>query len=140
MARKTKTIVIDQEGRDKGKMFVVHEMSATQAEKWAMKAFLALARSGVQIPDNIAEQGFAGIAILGLRALGQMDYDDAEPLLDEMFSMVAYVPDKMQPNVKRGCNGVGPMIEDDIEETYTRLLLLKEMIALHTDFFTNAAP
>ncbi len=140
MARKVKTITIDSEGRDKGKMFVLHEMPASQAEKWAMRAFLALARSGVDIPDDISERGFAGIAILGLKALGHMNYYDAEPLLDEMFSMIAFVPDPMKPNIKRGYKGVGPIIEDDIEEPLTRINLRKEMIALHTDFFTSAAP
>jgi hypothetical protein len=140
MARKSKTIVIEDAGRDHNKMFVLNEMSASQAEKWALRAFLALARSGVDIPDDISERGFAGIAILGLKALGQMNYYDAEPLLDEMFSMIQVVPDPKNPKIKRGYDCVGGLVEDDIEEPLTRIKLRKEMIALHTDFFTSAAP
>ncbi|WP_347558576.1 hypothetical protein [Robbsia sp. KACC 23696] len=134
MARKEKTIVIEKEGRDKGKMFIIHEMPPSKAEKWAIRAILALAKSGVEVPDDIANAGMAGIAMLGLKAFGGLRYEDAEPLLDEMFAMVAVIPDPQNPAIKRGCGGVGPLIEDDIEEVMTRLTLRKELFTLHTGF------
>ena len=45
MARKVEYITIDQEGRDQGKTFKITEMPALKAEKWATRAFLALAAS-----------------------------------------------------------------------------------------------
>ena len=126
--RKTLLITIDAEGRDFGKVFKLTEMSAVRAEKWAARAFLAMARSGIDIPDNIAEAGLAGIAAIGFRALGGMRFDDAEPLLDEMFATVELIPDPSRPNVAR------PLIESDIEEVATRLRLRKEVFSLHVDF------
>lgn len=139
MARKQHTVVIDVEGRDKGKMFILNEMPATQAEKWAARALLAMAKSGLDVPDDIANSGLAGVAALGIKALGGMSFEDAEPLLDEMFSMVSFVPDPAQPIIKRGYGGVGPMVEDDIEEISTRLRLRKELFFLHTNFSMPAA-
>ncbi|MEI7296596.1 hypothetical protein WCQ02_31020 [Paraburkholderia tropica] len=139
MGRKTKTIVVEAEGRDQGKMFTLNEMPPSQAEKWAFRALLALSKSGVEVPEDIASSGLAGVAALGIKAFSGLRFEDAEPLLDEMFAMVSYVPDPSKPAIKRGFAGVGPLIDDDIEEISTRLLLRKELFALHTSFFTTAA-
>jgi hypothetical protein len=136
MARKSHTIVIEAEGRDKGKMFTIAEMPPSQAEKWAFRALLALAKSGVEVPDDIASAGLAGVAAMGIKAFSGLSFEDAEPLLDEMFAMVSFVPDPARPAIKRGHGGVGPLIEDDIEEISTRLRLRKELFFLHTNFFT----
>lgn len=133
MARKIEQITIKDEGRDKGKVFVIREMPASQAEKWAMRAFLALAKSGVDVPEEVAESGLAGIAVLGLRALSGLTFADAEPLMDEMFSCIQIMPDPTRPEVVR------LLLEDDIEEVKTRLHLRKAVLSLHTDFFTAAA-
>jgi hypothetical protein len=37
--------------RDKGKRFKITEMPAMKAEKWAARFFLALAKSGIDIPS-----------------------------------------------------------------------------------------
>jgi hypothetical protein len=133
MARQTKTVNITAKGRDKGKAFLLTEMPAAKAEKWAARAFLALAKAGVDIPENIASAGLAGIASVGLKALGGMDFPDAELLLDEMWTCIQIIPDPSRPEVVRA------LIEDDIEEVTTRLLLRKEVFTLHTSFFTTAA-
>jgi hypothetical protein len=134
MARKQLDIVISAEGRDKGKMFQITEMPASKAEKWAIRTMLALGKSGVDIPDDLAAQGMAGIASLGIRALTSLNYDDAEPLLAEMFDCVKCVPDPTRPEVTRA------LVEDDIEEVATRLSLRKDILSLHIDFFTVVAP
>src|SRR4051794_35635287 len=105
MARKQHAIVIEADGRDKGKTFVLNEMPATQAEKWAARALLAMAKSGVEVPDDIASSGLAGVAAMGIKALGGMSFEDAEPLLDEMFAMVSFIPDPARPTIKRGYGG-----------------------------------
>lgn len=132
MARKTITVTIDAPGRDLGKMFVLREMPASQAEKWAAKAFLALARSGAEVPDNIAAAGLAGVAALGVKAFGGMSFHDAEPLMDEMMACVSIQPDLARPAVIRA------LIEDDIEEIATRLKLRLELFRLHMDFSAAA--
>jgi hypothetical protein len=129
MARKVIEVTISEEGRDRGKVFVLTEMPAAQAEKWAARAFLALARSEVDIPDEIMEAGLAGVAVLGFKMLGRMQFADAEQLLDEMFTCVAYRPDPKNPTYVRAPMG------DDIEEVRTRVRLRTEVFTLHTGFF-----
>lgn len=128
MARKTQTITITAEGRDKGKVFFVTEMPASQAEKWAGRAFLAMAKSGVQIPDHIQQMGLAGIATVGLKAFGGIEWGMAEPLIDEMFDCVKFIPNPSKPSVIRG------LVEDDTEEVSTRLKLRADIFELHTGF------
>lgn len=132
MARRVRDIAITAEGRDAGKVFRVTEMSASAAEKWAARAFLALARSGIDIPADIAQTGLAGIATLGMRAFGSMSFADAEPLLDEMMGCVSRIVDPAKPIYARA------LIEDDIEEVATRLQLRLEVWKLHTELFTIA--
>ena len=132
--RKTRTITIDKEGRDFGKTFHLRELPALQVERWAARALIALARSGAQIPADIASAGLAGVASLGIRAFSGLDYADAEPLLNEMLSCVSIIPDPKKPKVMR------PDILDDIEEVATLFTLRMEVFNLHTGFSTPAAP
>lgn len=132
MARRTIDIRIETPGRDEGKVFRIREMSASQAERWAARALLALGHSGADIPDDIAAAGFAGVVSLGIRAFAAIPWEIAEPLLDEMMSCVSIMPDPSRPVVIR------PLIEDDIEEVMTRLRLREEVIALHVGFSISA--
>jgi hypothetical protein len=134
MARKTLKVVISADkSRDKGKTFIITEMSATQGEKWALRAFLALMKAGIQVPEDISKLGFAGLAVWGIQSVAGLEWEVAEPLLDEMWDCITIMPAPDKPEVTRR------LIEDDIEEIGTRMQLRKETIALHTDFFTAAA-
>ena len=139
--RKTKIFVVTDEGRDKGKRFVIKEMPAFQAENWAMRAFLALARSGVDISESLRSSGMAGLAglaVSGLRALQGMDYGEAKPLLDEMLDCVHHMPDPKTPEFTRPLILSTPDGEgDDVQEVLTFMRLRKEVIDLHTSFFTD---
>ena len=88
MARKQKTITITPAGRDKGKAFLITELSAAEAEDWAGRALFALMNAGVQIPDNIAQAGLAGLASVGLKALNSLKFEQAKPLFDKMMECV----------------------------------------------------
>jgi len=134
MARKKLDVTISAEGRDFGKVFRIHEMPASQAERWAIRAFLAMAKSGVDVPDDVADAGMAGLAAFGLKALSGVSFELAGPLMDEMFECVKIVPDPKKPMIERA------LIEDDIEEVKTRLYLRKEIFTLHTGFFSGAVP
>lgn len=134
MARKTLTVTVSAEGRDNGKAFLLTEMPAAQAEEWGARALLALMRSGVEVPDNVASIGLAGIAVLGIRALSGLEWSLAKPLFDEMWTCVQIIPDPAKPGVVRG------LVDSDIEEVKTRLFLRKEILNLHIEFFTDAAP
>ncbi len=115
--------------RDYGKTFHIREMSASRAEKWAMRALLAAARSGVELPEGFAGGGMQSIAILGIQAILKMNFYDAEPLLDEMMECVRIKPDSRNPSVVRD------LIEDDVEEITTLIKLREEVIKLHIGFF-----
>jgi hypothetical protein len=135
--RKTETVTIDFGERDRGKVFWLTEMPASQAEKWAARALSAAARSGVDLPPNVVELGFAGVVVVGIRALMAMNFADYEPLMDEMFnSCVAFVPDPKNMDVRRGGGAgiVGPMVEDDIEDVATRVFLRERVFSLHVGF------
>lgn len=134
MARKTSIVTVAAAGRDKGKQFLLTELPATRAEKWALRAFLALSKSGVEVPENIMAMGMAGIAMIGLKALPGLSFELAEPLLDEMMSCVVAIPDPKRPDITR------PLIEDDTEEISTILMLRREVLALHVDFSTVGGP
>lgn len=131
--RKTLTYTVTDEGRDKGKQFILTEMPATQAERWGMRALMALIKSGVDLPEGVASGGLQALAVFGFRAFGAMSFADAEPLLDEMMACVTYVPDPGRPQVVRR------LMDDDIEEVVTRLKLRAEIFKLHVNFSAAVA-
>ena len=125
MARKTIDITITEEGsRDIGKVYHLTEMPAAQAERWALRAFQALARSGVDLGE-LMDSGMQGLAVAGFRAFAFLPFQEAEPLLTEMMQCVQFKPN---PNALR------PLVDDDIEEIRTRIQLRAEVLKLHTDF------
>ena len=130
MARKVETVTIDREGRDKGKSYVLTEMSAMRAEKWALRMLNAAARNGLAIPDEVAAGGMqsvaAMVAVNGMQALAGIAWADMEPLLDEMMSCVQF---------KTSANIVRDVSEDasDIEEIFTRVQLRGAVLRLHVD-------
>lgn len=127
--RKTKAVPIIEAGRDNGKLFFITEMPALKAEKWAARAFLALAGSGVNLPENAENAGMAGIAVVGLQALQNARFAEVEPLMDEMLGCIEIVPDPNNQAYKRALIG-----DDDIEELSTLALLRMEVFELHTGF------
>jgi len=128
MARKIAQYEVKEAGRDKGKVFILTEMSASQAERWALRALLAVGRSGIDIPEGIEKAGFSAIASFGLNLVMKLPMEDAEILLDEMFACIKVLPDPKRPDLTR------PLIEDDIEEVKTRVQLRKAIFDLHVDF------
>lgn len=134
MARKS-VQVTGFDGRDEGKMFIITEMSAFAAEKWATRALLALARSGLDVPEDLAAEGMAGIARFGFGAIAGAKYEEIEPLLEEMLGCVQIAPDPVKnPTLTRA------LIEDDIEEVPTILRLRGEALKLHVDFSKLVGP
>lgn len=136
MGRKTIDYRIPPEdgNRDAGKLYVIREMPAPQAEKLAIRVFQGLVRSGVDLPEDAASSGMAGIAVMGFKALGMMSFADLEPILDEIMACVEIKPDPKNPAVQR------PLIDDDVEEVQTRLKLRMAWFELTTGFSMPASP
>lgn len=124
---------VAEDGRDKGKRFIIKEMDAWQGEEWAFRLFLALARSGVELPEDFQTLGMEGVASLALSALSGLSFELAKPLLDDMMACVLFDPDPKNMHARR------TLIADDTEEVITRLKLRREVWKLHVDFFTAAA-
>jgi hypothetical protein len=134
VARKNAVVKITDDNRDKGKAFLITEMSATQGEAWAMRAILALMAGDVELPEGFERMGMAGIAEVGLKALSGLHWEVAEPLLADMMACVQFIPDPLKQNVLRD------LFEEDIEEISTRVKLKAEVWKLHTDFLQAATP
>jgi hypothetical protein len=128
-----------QHGRDKGKVFVITEMPADQAERWATRALLALANGGAKVPDEVLDAGMAGVAahmagvaIVAIRSLQGLSYAAVEDLLDEMMDCVQHKP-------MGAAGSLAPMplmkgINCQIEEVRTFFDLRVQVLQAHTDF------
>jgi hypothetical protein len=128
--RKTVTYTVESEGRDKGKKFMLTEMSATKAEDWAIRAMLAMGKANIDIPDGAFELGMAALAEIGFKKLFAIDAALAKPLLAELMECVEFVPNPQKPEVKIAY----PMFETQVEEVRTLLILKWEVLKLHLDF------
>lgn len=132
MARRVEVYTVTDDNRDKGKKFVLTEMPAAKGELFAMRAFLAMAKSGVEVPDNIKDAGMAGLATYGLNMLGGLPFDEAQVLMAELWDCVAFQPDPKHPEYTR------PPIDDDTEELSTRANIRMRLLSLHFGFFKDA--
>lgn len=126
--RKSLTVTMIDDNRDKDKQFILTEMPALQAHYWAVKAILAIAKNGVELPDGFEESGMAGIAKLGLELVFKLPYEIARELLDDLLKCVKIIPNPQAPNVVRD------LIADDIEEIQTYFKLEVEVFKLHVGF------
>ncbi len=141
MARRTKEVTITAEGRDKGKTFLITEMPASQAERWAARALIALVKANPELPEEITQTGMAGVASIvptgeeadqasiamartALAVIGRLEFYELEPLMAEMFGCIRI----KEPAITRD------LTEDDIEEVATRLTLRLEVLRLHANF------
>lgn len=134
MARNITNFTVVDEGRDKGKTFVLTEMAASRAESWAMRVLMALAAGNIDLPPGFERAGMAGLAQLGIKALAGLKWEIAEPLLAEMWTCVQIVPDPTKPHIVRD------LIEEDVEEIMTRVKLRAALWALHTGFLKAVSP
>jgi len=135
--RKTERLTITTEGRDKGKTFILTEMPCDQGERWALRALLALTNTGASIPEEALGAGMAGLAAVGIQALGMLDATQVQPLLDELWpACVRIVP----PNEKLMPQEILPGVNSQIEEVKTRLEIYTALFKLHTGFSMPVEP
>lgn len=122
--------------RDAGKNFRITEMPAAQAEKWAMRALLALNQSKASIPMEMRGIGMEGLFLLGINVFLQGDIkpEVLEPLMDEMFGCVKMVRDMRSTDKLTGEPVATEVGADDIEEVRTRLWLRSEVLRVHVNF------
>ena len=127
MARKEKIITIQD--REQELTFKIREMSATRLESWIIRTLLLVAASGAEVGVN-TDIGKAGeyLAEHGLAALGHVEFEKAEPLLDELLGCCS----RMVENVEERCT---PQSMDGYVQDVATLFRLKlEAIKLNLGF------
>jgi len=138
MARKEEyvTVPLAWGARDAGKVFKITEMPAAQAEKWFVRAVIALKGTSAFIPENLAAYGTVILTIRGINSFlaADVDYDKLEPILDEMFSCVQIVRDVNARDAEGRMIATNLAVPDDIEEVRTRGWLRSEVLRVHTNF------
>ena len=130
--RRTITVTISAEGRDKGKSYLITEMDAERAEDWGFRALNAISKAVGGFPDALLDSGLSGIAAIGISAFVRSDWATIKPLIDEMFTCIKMIPVASRPDITRN------LVGSDIEEVATRLKLREEVLGLHLDFFKPA--
>ena len=123
--------------RDAGRHYLISEMPAARAEKWAWRMFIALKGSGSEIPESVQRMGMVGVAFAGLNAFLRADvsFEKLEPLLDEMMTCVKIVRVPSARDKETGDIVATDIVtDDDIREVQTRGWLRAEVIRLHTNF------
>jgi hypothetical protein len=128
MARKEcyVTIAGAPDNRDNGKRFLIIEMSAYDLEWFYARALMALGSSGITVPQELADAGAIGLALLGYQVFMGSSPAAIEPLKNEMMERcVHYAPNG---DVRMGWN---PQL---VEEVSTLRALREKWLALHTGF------
>lgn len=134
MARKVETLIITDEGRDKGKTFILTEMPAIQGERWAMQALSLLSNASVSLPRGAEDSGMAGLAAAPLGALPALKALQ-DPSLDAWWDCVQYqhAPNQMPQKIFPG-----PACQ--IEEILTVRFLRNKVLEMHISFFPAGGP
>lgn len=134
MARKEIPFIVEEEGRDKGKEFLITEMSAWDADTLAQDIFRAMGDSNYsQIPADVIAMGCAGLATVGLSVISASSPDVARQLRDRLMSTVDIVITHEGERQQRKVKG-----ELDFEEVSTIRKLLDKVFQVNFDFLTIA--
>lgn len=131
MAREVKTVEIATGGRDDGKIFLIIEKPAMEAERIATFAIMAAVRGGAAISPDMGMSAFETLRSMSLASLALMPAEAADYVFGKMMECVtiqraaAGAPDMETPR------RIGP---NDIEEIDTIYLLRKHVLELHISF------
>lgn len=134
MARKEITFIVEDDGRDKGKEFLITEMSAWDADSLAQDIFRAMGDSNYSsIPADVIAMGCAGLATVGLSIISASSPEVARQLRDRLMSTVDIIITNDGKRQQRKVNG-----SMDFEEVSTIRTLLDKVFQVNFDFLTIA--
>lgn len=134
--RREKEVTITEEGRDKGKTFVLTELSAEEGELWATRAMELLERAGFIASEEHKASGVAGLAVVARPFTLATARALQDPSLEGMWAHVKFRPPKdTAPNAPLQDLFRGS--DCQIQEWTTRLKLRVEFFQLHTGFFSR---
>ena len=146
-----KETVIQLEDGDRQLTFAVRQMPALKLERWINRAVILLARAGgAEIKDidistdgirNVwrliqSDQGGDGLVDKLIRTIGGIDYEQAEPLYNELLECCAFIPEPDKP--ARRMPLTPQTIEGNIESPLTLYRLRLESARVNFDFFQKS--
>lgn len=125
-----KEVTITLPDRDKRLTFRIREMPVTRLDSWLMRAILLLAGTDASLPEGagMAEVG-RFFRTRGLKALENLDYERAKPLLDELLGCCARLSDT---GVEQQC--APETVDGYIEDVATLFTLRLEALKLNLGF------
>lgn len=134
MSRKEIPFIVTDEGRDKGKEFIITEMSAWDADELAQDIFRAMGDSNYTgIPADVIAMGCAGLATVGLSVLSASSPDVSRTLRERLMSTVQIVITHEGKSQMRKVNG-----SIDFEEVQTIRQVMDQVFKVNFDFLTIA--
>src|ERR1700744_3668202 len=111
---RTRTVIVrgaSPKFRDTGKVFLITEKPAMQAELFAVRVLKLLISSGVDIGGNALALGMKGLAVQGSQGRGTLPLDEVEAIFKEMLACVSVIPDPQRlPDMAR------PLVDNDIRQ------------------------
>ncbi len=133
MARREVIYIVEDETRDKGKEFIITEMSAWSADELAQDVFRAMGDADFSsIPADVIAMGCAGLATVGLSVLSASSPEVSRQLRDRLMETVQIA---ITHGGKRQVRSAKPI---DFEEVATIRKLLDQVFKLNFDFLTIA--
>lgn len=134
MARKEIPFIVTEEGRDKGKEFLITEMSAWDAHELSQDLFRAMGDCNFSgISADVIAMGCAGLATLGLDVLSMSSPDVSNSLRERLISTVQIVITSESGRILRKVNAA-----IDFEEVSTIRTVLDKVFQVNFDFLTIA--
>ena len=135
LMRRELWVRIDDEGRDKGKLFKITEMSAYDAEQWSWQVLFAMERAGIDVGERGLGGGLASVAALGVNNMLRTAPADMMPLLDRFLRCIELAPDPKHKDALREVDWI-----EDLEEADTIKRLRFDALRLHINFTQPDVP
>lgn len=134
MSRKQVTYTVEDEGRDKGKEFIITEMSAWDAEELSEEIYRAMGHGEFNsLPADVVAMGVAGLATVGVSVLAAAPASVSRPISDRILSTVEIVITNEGKDIARAIKPI------DFEEISTIRTLKDKVFELNFGFLSLAA-
>ncbi|HIA5714183.1 TPA: hypothetical protein ACWQQG_000945 [Yersinia enterocolitica] len=134
MSRKKITYTVEDEGRDKGKEFIITEMSAWDAEELSEEIYRAMGHGEFNsLPADVVAMGVAGLATVGVSVLAAAPASVSRPISDRILSTVEIVITNEGKDITRSIKPI------DFEEISTIRTLKDKVFELNFGFLSLAA-
>ncbi|HDL7179816.1 TPA: hypothetical protein PXM65_002785 [Yersinia enterocolitica] len=134
MSRKQITYTVEDEGRDKGKEFIITEMSAWDAEELSEEIYRAMGHGEFNsLPADVVAMGVSGLATVGVSVLAAAPASVSRPISDRILSTVEIVITNEGKDITRSIKPI------DFEEISTIRTLKDKVFELNFGFLSLAA-